>query len=64
MLVSSLVSSLFLRRLELSNLLSFPLAISLQLMVGFYAILWLTGSTIEDATRAGWVNESVESPSW
>ncbi|EJK71598.1 hypothetical protein THAOC_06941 [Thalassiosira oceanica] len=33
-------------------------------MVGFYAILWLTGSTIEDATRAGWVNESVESPSW
>lgn len=36
----------------------------IMLMVAFYAILWATGTSVQEATENGWINKSVESPSW
>ena len=36
----------------------------LMLMVVFYAILWSTNTTIQDATDNGWINKTVKTGSW
>eukprot|EP00985_Skeletonema_marinoi_P013334 scaffold6584_cov208-Skeletonema_marinoi.AAC.2 len=35
-----------------------------MLMVAFYLTLWATGMSVEEATRLGWINQTVETPSW
>ena len=35
-----------------------------MLMVVFYLTLWATGMSVEEATQLGWINPTVESPSW
>lgn len=35
-----------------------------MLMVVFYVTLWATGMSVEEATRLGWINQTIESPSW
>ena len=35
-----------------------------MLMVVFYLILFVTGTSVEEATRLGWINQTVDSPSW
>lgn len=34
------------------------------IMVAFYAALWATGTTVREATDAGWINQTADSPSW
>ena len=34
------------------------------LMVIFYAILWATDSSVQDATDNGWINETVTTDAW
>mmetsp|Transcript_2963 Transcript_2963/g.5423 ORF Transcript_2963/g.5423 Transcript_2963/m.5423 type:complete len:709 (-) Transcript_2963:29-2155(-) len=36
----------------------------IMLMVIFYALLWATGTSVQEATENGWITESVEPPSW
>jgi len=36
----------------------------MMLMVVFYATLWATGTSVEEATDNGWINKAKESPSW
>ena len=36
----------------------------IMLMVVFYAILWSTNTTIQDATNNGWINKTVKTGSW
>jgi len=35
-----------------------------MLMVVFYLTLWAKEMSVEEATRLGWINQTVESPSW
>jgi len=35
-----------------------------MLMVVFYLTLWAKGMSVEEATQLGWINPTVESPSW
>ena len=34
------------------------------LMLTFYAILWVTGTTVQEATKNGWINESAKNQDW
>ena len=34
------------------------------LMLVFYTALWATGTSVEEATKTGWINASTESQSW
>jgi len=34
------------------------------LMVIFYVVLWITGTSVEEATEYGWINKAQETPSW
>ncbi len=34
------------------------------LLAIFYGTLWATDTTLKEATENGWINETVESPSW
>jgi len=36
----------------------------IMIMVAFYGILWGTGTSVEEATELGWINKTVEAPSW
>ena len=36
----------------------------MMLMVVFYLTLWAKGMSVEEATQAGWINQTIESPSW
>lgn len=36
----------------------------LLLMILFYSALWITGTSVEDATTNGWINKSAESENW
>lgn len=40
-----------------------PLCITLML-VGFYVILWITGTTVEDVTERGWIPRADPPPVW
>ena len=34
------------------------------IMLLFYSVLWITGTTVKEATDNGWINESTESQNW
>ena len=36
----------------------------IMLLLFFYAVLWTTGTSVEEATENGWINRCVEAPSW
>lgn len=40
-----------------------PVSIVLELIL-FYAILWATKTTVEDATNNGWIRKIDQAPSW
>lgn len=48
---------------KLRHVAVLPLCIII-LLVLFYAMLIVTGSTIEDATNAGWIRKSEKAPAW
>jgi len=48
---------------KLRHVAILPLCIT-TLLVVFYAILIITGSTVEDATEAGWIRKSENVPAW